>query len=227
MKKFLLPVLVLFAAALFAQNDALKIDVPAIALGEKQNFQAISFEALGPDKFSILYAQELPASIVGEREFRSDKFDGAYLDQQFRQFIPHSSQALLLVRQTLNAAGEATTSFWVVALRGLESDVKYTMYFTKDFVHPIIKDAIPVTNSLQNLDQVNGLSAREFAALTEMAKRTYNFYEYRTPPAIAHEPTLLENIQLLKSGFKELKSVLGKGDSAKQEKFLFKRELLH
>ncbi len=231
-KKLSICLFLLTSVHLFGQEkNVLKMDVPVNALGENQNFQVISFEPLADDKYSILYMQELPASVVGDREFRAPTTAGAYTDtlkSGFTGFVNHSNKVIILVRQILNNTGEAVTDSWVIAVRELQSDMPYTMYFPPSFVHPVIKDAIPVTYSLKNLDRITGLSEREFGALVSVGKQKYGFYQYPASASTSRESTLGENLQALKSGFKELKAVMGKGKIAlpKEEKVLFRREIV-
>ena len=104
--------------------------------------------------------------------------------------------------------------------------MKYTMYYPPSFVHPIIKDGIEVNYSLKNLDLIKGLSPREFDALVLLGKRTYGFYTYPSLRSTSKTADLIDNIKVLKSDIKQLKAALGKGDIPKEEKQLFKREVL-
>ena len=226
MKKLALYYLLFLSVNAFCQEGAYKMDVPAIALGEKQNYQVLSFEALANDKYAILYMQELPASIVGDKEFRNEKYDGAYEEKDGKRLVSNSNRVIFLVRQTLSKTAAPTTDFWVVAVRELQSDMKYTMYYPPSFVHPIIKDGIEVNYSLKNLDLIKGLSPREFDALVLLGKRTYGFYTYPALRSTSKTADLVDNIKLLKSDIKQLKAALGKGDIPKEEKQLFKREVL-
>ncbi len=227
MKKLILCFFIALAINSFAQNEAnvLKMDVPSIAMGERQDFRVLTFEPLSADQFSILYMQELPATIIGEREYRDDKRLGAFLDPEHHQSVAYSNRVLILVRQTFGKSGEPTTNFWVVAIRELQSEMKYTMYYTPNFVHPIIPDAVEVNYSLKNLDQIKGLTDREFEALTQLGKSTYGFYTYHERNYNWKRTDIVDDIKSLKSGFKSLRA-LGRGDIPKDEKILFKRQVV-
>src|SRR5687767_10048892 len=98
MKNLYLICLLFFATQAFGQNAAsvVKMEVPAVAMGDNQNFQALSFEPLAQNKFSILYFQELPASIAGDREFINEKMAGAFQDAEGKKYIPYSERVIIL-----------------------------------------------------------------------------------------------------------------------------------
>lgn len=232
MKKLILSLFVLCALSAFAQEKKpLQIEVPEIALGENQNYQVLSYEALSADEFSVMYMQELPATIMSELEYRNSTSEGAYKEKAvggYKDFVQHSNRVLFLVRQTFNKAGASDTKFWVVAVRELQSNVAYKMFYPESFVHPIIADGVPVTYSLKNIDQVPNLSEREFAALVAVGKQKYGFYDYPSVTYKSSFSTLADDIKNMKSGFKELGAMLGAGNSAlpKGENLMFKREVI-
>ena len=217
----------------FAQsNGPVKLDVPAIQFGENQNYNVISYDVLNTDEYSIMYMQELPATIVGEREFRYLDQTGAYAKETadgLDDFVRNSNRVLFLVRQTFNGNNKPTTKFWVIAVRELQSDMPYTMYYPETFIHPIIADAVPVTHSLKNVDQIPDLTEREFGALVAIGKRKYGFYNYPTSSFTTSTLSIKESIQNMKSGFKELGAAMGKGKLAlpKNETIMFKREVVN
>lgn len=232
MKKILLSILVLCALSSFAQEKKpLQLEVPEIALGENQNYQVLSYEALSADEFAIMYMQELPATVMSELEYKNPTSEGAYKEKAvggLKDFVPHSNRVLFLVRQTFDKTGASATKFWVVALRELQSSVAYQMIYPQSFVHPIIADGVPVTYSLKNIDQLPGLSEREFAALVAVGKQKYGFYEYPSVTYRSSYSTLADDLKIMKSGFKELGAMLGAGKSAlpKGENLMFKREVI-
>ncbi len=227
MKKIIFCCFLLISIKTFAQNTAnvLKMDVPAIAMGERQDFRVITYEPISAEEYSILYLQELPASIIGEREFGKEDQMGAYIDSDLKNFVNRSNRVLILVRQTFGKTGDPVTNFWVVALRELQSEMKYTMVYPPNFVHPIIKNGVEVNYSLKNLDQIKGLTEHEFEALTQIGKSMYGFYTYTERSYSSKRTDILDDIKSIKSGFKSLKA-LGKGDIPENEKILFKREVV-
>lgn len=228
MKKLYFLCLLFLATHAFGQQagSVVKMEVPAVAMGENQNFQALSFEPLAKDKYSILYFQELPASIAGDREFINEKMAGAFQDAEGKKFIPYSERVIILVRQTFaNSTAVPTTDFWVIALRELQSDQRYSVHYPANFKHPIIGSNTTVNYSLKNLDQIKGLSPREFEALVLFGKQKYGFYQYPTPTGTVKAATLKEELEHMRSGLKAIGATFGKGDIPKNEKTLFKREL--
>lgn len=227
MKHFLILITALISWDVFCQDDtsSFTIDVPLIKLGEKQNYNVLSFEPLKDGKFSILYSQELPASILSELEFGADSVLGAFEDDKLRKQIPYSDRVLFLVRQTVNEVGDQTTDFWVLAIRELKSDAIYRMYYPPHFIHPIIANEIEVKNSLKNIDLIKGLTDREFESLILLAKRNYGFYTYPKPSFTIKTPSIFENLELIKNSWKELTATVGKGNIPKEEKLLFKRKI--
>lgn len=227
MKKIVLFCFLLFSLKSYSQNAGpVKMEVPAVAMGENQNYQALSFEALAQDKYSVLYFQELAASIAGDKEFINEKMAGAFLDAKGEKFIPYSERMIVLVRQTFGTSNAVpTTDFWVIALRELQSDQRYSVHYPLNFVHPIIGKNTTVSYSLKNLDQIKGLSTREFEALVLFAKQRYGFYQYPTPTGTVKAATLKEELEHMRSGLKAIGATFGKGDIPKAEKVLFKREL--
>jgi hypothetical protein len=232
MKKILLSFCVLFSLSALAQEkNVLKLEVPEIALGANQNYEVLSYEALSANEFSIMYMQELPATIMSELEFRNATSEGAYEEKAvggLKDFVRNSNRVLFLVRQTFDNTGASATKFWVVAVRELQSSVAYKMFYPKSFVHPIIADEIPVTYSLKNVDQLPDLTEREFAALVAVGKQKYGFYDYPSVTYRSSYSTLADDIKNMKSGFKELGAMLGAGNAAlpKGENLMFKREVI-
>jgi len=219
MKKLLFCCFLLISIKTFAQNIAnvIKMEVPAIAMGEMQDFKVITYEPISAEKYTILYLQELPASIIGEREFKKDNQLGAYIDADLKNFVNRSNRVIILVRQTFGKTVDPVTDFWVVALRELQSDMKYTMFYPPNFVHPIIKNGVEINYSLKNLDQIKGLTEHEFEALTQVGKSMYGFYTYTERSYSSKRTDILDDIKSLKSGFKSL-AAIGKGDIPGNEK---------
>jgi len=228
MKKLYFLCLLFWATQALGQNtgSVVKMEVPAVAMGENQNYQALSFEPLAQDKYSVLYFQEQYASIAGDKEFISEKQAGAFQDAEGKKYIPNSERVIILVRQSFtNTTAAPTTDYWIIALRELQSDQRYSLHFPANFKHPIIANNTTVNYTLKNLDQIKGLSTREFEALVLFAKQKYGFYQYPTPTGTVREATLKEELENMRSGFKELGAVLGRGDIPKNEKTLFKANL--
>ncbi|MDP4663112.1 MAG: hypothetical protein NWS74_05575 [Salibacteraceae bacterium] len=233
MKNLVLSCLIFSSIHVFAQEKKpVKMEVPTIALGENQNFDVLNYEAIASNEFSIMYLQELPATVISDLEFYNPAYIGAFAEKKdendYRGFVNNSNRVLVLVRQTFGETGAAATKFWVVAVRELQSNTAYTMHYPASFIHPIIADHIPVTYSLKNVDQIPDLTEREFAALVAVGKQKYGFYEY---PAVSYKSTystLADDLKAMKSGFKELKAVLGGGKMSlpKGENLLFKREVI-
>src|SRR6187455_1387178 len=103
MKKIAVFCFLLLSLRTFGQDAGgpVKMEVPEVSLGANQNYQAICFEPLAKDKFSVLYMQELPATVVGSKEFRSEKMVGAFADAETKQYVPNSERVVVLVRQTI------------------------------------------------------------------------------------------------------------------------------
>lgn len=217
----------LFFTSILCQEDtsSIALDVPYIKFGEKQDYEVLSFETLKDGKYSILYSQELPATVMSSLEFGGDSIVGAYEEESLKNFIPYSNRVLILVRQTFDQNSVQSTDFWVLAIRDLKSDYKYHLYFPYHFAHPIIADEIDVTYSLKYIDLIKGLTPREFEALTLLGKNKYNFYTYPEPSFTIKKPSLFENLETIKNSWKELNATLGKGNIPKEEKLLFKRKV--
>jgi len=228
MKTILLFCLTLLSFSALCQSNLspVKMDLPSIASTENQNFQVISFEPLAQDKFSILYIQELPGTVAGEREYLSDKSLGAFVDQDAKKYVSYSDKVIVLVRQVVSKTAEPAITSWVIAQRELQSDMAYKLFYPSNFVHPIIKNETAVKYSLKNLEQLQGLSAREFEALVMLGKQKYGFYKYPEPTKAVADASIADELTNLKSGFQGLKAALGRGDIPKAEKVLFKREVI-
>jgi hypothetical protein len=228
MNKFVIIITVLacFVSANAQSGGPIKFDVPAIKFGENQSFDVLSYEALSDGKYSIFYSQELAAAVKGEKEFFHPGGQGAHTEPKFGKYIPYSERILLLTRQTIDAKGASNTDFWVLALRELSTDDVFTMFFPPNFTHPIISDKIPIKNSLKHMEQLKDLTPREFEALTLLGKQKYNFYEYPVASTKYRQSTLKEDFKQLGLEFKQLKAMLGKGDLPKDEKLMYKREVV-
>ena len=228
MKKLYFLCLLFLATHAYSQNasSVVKMEVPVVAMGDNQNYQALSFEPLADNKFSILYFQELAASIAGDREFINDKLAGAFQDAEGKKYIPYSERVIILVRQTFDKTATApTTDYWIIALRELQSDQRYSLHFPANFKHPIIANNTTVNYNLKHLEQIKGLTTREFEALVLFGKQKYGFYQYPTPTGTVKAATLKEELEHMRSGLKAIGATFGKGDIPKNEKTLFKREL--
>lgn len=226
MRKLLLLYLIFVSIHAVGQKQALPLKMEVPSPGGTQNLLAISYEPLAQDKFSILYIQELPATIVGGKEYISDKTLGAFADQEGKKPVAYSDRVIFLIRQTLSSTAEASTDHWVVALRELPSGMSYSMQYPQNFEHPIVMNGAQVNYSLKNLDQIKGLTAREFEALVLLGRQKYGFYKYPEPTQTVAQATLVDELVNLQSGFKELKAAMGRGDIPKSEKVLFKRDVV-
>jgi hypothetical protein len=225
MNKFTLLLSILFTI-MISYGQAIKFDVPSIKFGENQSFNVLSYEALADGKYSIFYAQELSAGVKGEKEFFHPNNVGAFTEPKNGKYIPYSERVLLLTRQTIDAKGASNTDFWVLALRELSTDDQFTMFFPPNFAHPIISDKIPIKNSLKHMEQLKDLTAREYEALTLLGKEKYSFYDYPTAKVSYRRSTFNEDWKQLGLELKQLKAMLGKGDLPKDEKLMFKREIV-
>lgn len=221
-KKIAIALSIVAATNLFSQNLPVKIEIPAVCTDVNQQFGILNFEATDKGNYSILYYQPLNASVlIPGKEFVQDTGNIVFSDAKKKDAIDYSSNALLLVKQSVTEAGTASTEqVWVLAKRKMESADEYRLYFRHGFQHPIIKTNIPITLTVHNLDNVKGLSAKEFQALSMLVQREF------LPPTSSSltysNTTLADDITQLNSQFKALKNtgLLFKGDLPKSEDVL-------
>lgn len=218
--------LLLGSLSLFAQPKKVpqKISVPKVSSDPNQSFNVLHFEAgEKPGTYKVLYYQPLDASVITDGEFFQDTGFTIFSDARFTKPVGYSGQALLLVKQAIDAEGNATTeNVHVLAKRKFESAGNYTLWFKPKFKHPVINTGIPVKHTVYNLDGITGLTPGEYEALSIMVRREYVPEYYVDRGGNRFEPTLAEELRKLRSDLKYLgqTGLNFKGDIPSTEKVL-------
>ncbi len=212
-----------------AQTLPISISVPQVSPDGNQQFRVLNFDISdNGDAFSILYMQELNASVMTNKEFLDEGGDYVFEKPKKKDLIPNSNKIVLLVRQIISKNGESSTDkLWVLAERKMESADEYRLFFKKNFTHPIIRTDAPVTLTVHNLDNVEGLSKNEKEAVTIFVKREL-FPDGSTYVNQGREKTAIESIVDLRDQIKSLKTsgLFTKGSLPKGESVLTKFSII-
>lgn len=228
---YFLLLLALVSQKVDAQEFPLNISVPQVTSDANQQYQILNYNVSEDgNSFSILYLQELEATVKSEKEFNKNPGEYAFQEKKMKSdnFIANSNKVLLLIRQVVNKNGEGRIDkSWVLAERKMESAEEYRMTFNKRFTHPILPSDAPITLTIHNLDNVQDLNGREKEALTVYIKK-FIFPDPGVYVNPGRESTLGESIADLKSQFKTLRTsgAFIKGTLPKGESVLTKFEIV-
>ena len=220
-----LSLLFILSFNLSAQDLPLKITVPPVCIDPNQQFNVINFDSPDKDQFSILYSHFIYGSVMRADEYVQDTGSVVFKDKRKTEAIYNSNQLLLIKKQRLNASGQIIfEEQWLLATRKLDSEGEFKLYFQKGYKHPMVQNRTPITLSIYNINQMQGLSNDEMAALvnltSNMIPREIDNSSNASNPS--REPTIADDIKSMKKQIKALREagMMFKGDLPSNEKVL-------
>ncbi|MEI6021169.1 MAG: hypothetical protein WCR21_08570, partial [Bacteroidota bacterium] len=217
--------LMLLSFNFFAQDLPIKVTVPPVCIDPNQQFNVINFDSPDKDQFTIMYSHFIYASVIQAGEFVQDTGSTVFKDQRKNEPIYNSNQLLLIKKQRINVSGQVVfEEQWLLATRKLDSEGEYKMYFQKGYKHPMVQNRTPITLSIYNINQIQGLSGDEMAALVNLTNNMIprEVDNSVNAPAPVRENSIADDLKSMKKQIKSLREagMMFRGDLPSNEKVL-------
>lgn len=228
MKLSLITTACLFAFALQAQDIPKQIPVPPPHSDPNVQFTVLNIDLPAKDQFSILYYYQVSGSLLSAGEFVQDTGLMVFKDDKWKELIPNSGGAVLIKRQIIDITGkEISTESHLLALRKLDPQATYKLYFQKNQKNPVVLNRSDITKSIYNVQDLPNMTEKEQAALVKFCAQfipldpdknaANNNNDYRNK---RFEPTIVDDFNEMK---KQLQAIRGvrqalRGDLPRNEK---------
>lgn len=170
MKKFFTLVSTLCVVAVSAQDYPQQIAVPPLSSDPNQQFTVLHFDNQVKGEYSVLYYQQVGATVCRQGEFVPDTGGYVYSDKKLNDMVHGSAGVLLLKKLSFDASGKVLLDQkWILATRKFDGMGEYKLYFRRKYEHPLITNRSLLEYNIYNLDALKGLNASEMKAITELA----------------------------------------------------------
>ena len=229
MKLSLITTACFFAFALQAQDIPKQIAVPPPHSDPNVQFTVLNIDLPAKDQFSILYYYQVSGSLLSAGEFVQDTGLMVFKDDKWKELIPNSGGAVLIKHQIIDITGkEVSTESHLLALRKLDPQGTYKLYFHKNQKNPVVLNRSDITKSIYNVQDLPNMTEKEQAALVKFCAQfipvdpdknaaNNNNNDYRNK---RFEPTIVDDFNEMK---KQLQAIRGvrqalRGDLPRNEK---------
>lgn len=202
----------LLALSLNAQDIPKNINVPPPHVDPNVGFTVLNFDSPSKDQFSILYYYFVNGSVLSAGEFVRDTGSIVFKDDQFKEVIPHSGGLVLIKRQVIDINGkEISSEEHLLALRKLDPQSTYNIYFRKDGKDPMVANRTLLTKSVYNVQQLPNMTEAEQSALFKFCAQYIPVETDKSTTQLdtrdRRQPNIVEDFNAMKKQFKALSEV--------------------